>query len=987
MPPTTHPPRPGASSHIANAKSAKRIEAAVAFATRLRTLLSNPHANSGVLDAAAFTKEAADHAARLHQCLQTYVPGLSGDPEIDALATGLWNLCTRLGRGVREEEKERETNNEGDREGLVVARRGVGASGDVCLEGGKGTGQENAGRDGKGKVNRLGRLYLHGKVLAFHLLGVARPKEKGGAGVVVRLMRLGLKAVRDCVNAGEATLASPVMQLAADYKNWLQNMAKKLPEDEAKECRCLEVEYFIMRTALCWAESRLDVAEHMYSKTESLRQFLTPEYAERLADVLYEIGKSLSTESNFSMAVRWLKRASEVISGQELEQLSREGLELRLAILQALVTALLGTGTREALDEAQNQVAFIESEAGNKFVVSLLKLELLQKMPAEVFDTEGYGDILRHIIRSFPVSDSGFKLIMHHIRKLHDKSPGAGCAVLDDLIVALSRAEKDEWVEKAVVTRVWMITNQRDTAETIKAAEDVLGQLSRPLSSEAAVAAQALLWKKLESNYTQGHYDLAERWCQLSLNGVFQNCGPGNTSKLERKLLMCALARNSLDAATAIIHKMSPQSWKEPMTAYLAFKVAIRVEDHTMAEKCLETVAQAPDHVDYLGACIAESQKAGDITCAIAALRKLQETYEYKEPNPIHLPALFRCTIRLLNLMLDKSGADKGQMVEDLCAEFEAVVLALQREKEATPKRKLFTIDELEWFSRSAYNLALKNTAVWELRCVIRMLTACVSIISYFPADVDFRSELSLKTLFAHFVISSALVALARTQDNIEKQRDDYTTMRKHIAAFDNELPEYLHQLDEHSRGDMLRKHAALLAFDFEAAVALQQWDDLGGIVQRSLPCKNVTALQAMADCLLRAQAPGQALYFTMRKIVNEIWFLERFDAVKLAKYTRCLFQATLPLDDKLAMRLLDEACSKARELSQSQATWPEEELEWMATTALNHAIDCYGVRELERAKEWATKAINLAHYCPDKRLEEVLHGKYLRLSLDGRGG
>lgn len=52
-----------------------------------------------------------------------------------------------------------------------------------------------------------------------------------------------------------------------------------------------------------------------------------------------------------------------------------------------------------------------------------------------------------------------------------------------------------------------------------------------------------------------------------------------------------------------------------------------------------------------------------------------------------------------------------------------------------------------------------------------------------------------------------------------------------------------------------------------------------------------------------------------MRKIINEIWALERFDAVKLAKYTRCLFQATLPLDDNLAMNLLDEACGQAKEL------------------------------------------------------------------------
>lgn len=191
-----------------------------------------------------------------------------------------------------------------------------------------------------------------------------------------------------------------------------------------------------------------------------------------------------------------------------------------------------------------------------------------------------------------------------------------------------------------------------------------------------------------------------------------------------------------------------------------------------------------------------------------------------------------------------------------------AVVLALDRQAEdGSLGRKLFTIDELEWFSRNAYNLALKNTAAWELRCVVRMLTACVKIIGHFPPDFGSKADLSLKTLFSHFIISSALVALARTQDNVEKQKQDYATMRKHVMAFDNELPEYLPQLDETSKDDMLCKHAALLAFDFEAAVALQQWEDLGGVVQKTMSCKSITALQAMADSLLRAQAPGQGVH------------------------------------------------------------------------------------------------------------------------------
>jgi hypothetical protein len=191
-----------------------------------------------------------------------------------------------------------------------------------------------------------------------------------------------------------------------------------------------------------------------------------------------------------------------------------------------------------------------------------------------------------------------------------------------------------------------------------------------------------------------------------------------------------------------------------------------------------------------------------------------------------------------------------------------AVVLALEQQKQdSSSGRKPFTVDELDWFSRNAYNLALENTAAWDLRCVVRMLAACVNIISHFPPDIGSKVELSLKTLFSHFVISSALVALARTQDNVETQREDYAAMRKHVLAFDNELPEYLPQLDEQSREDMLRKHATLLAFDFEATVALKQWEDLGGIVQRAIPCRNITAFQAMADCLLRAQAPGQGMF------------------------------------------------------------------------------------------------------------------------------
>lgn len=51
-----------------------------------------------------------------------------------------------------------------------------------------------------------------------------------------------------------------------------------------------------------------------------------------------------------------------------------------------------------------------------------------------------------------------------------------------------------------------------------------------------------------------------------------------------------------------------------------------------------------------------------------------------------------------------------------------------------------------------------------------------------------------------------------------------------------------------------------------------------------------------------------------MGLIINEIYELQDFDGEKLAKYIRCMVQAVLPLDDALALQLIDQALQIARE-------------------------------------------------------------------------
>jgi len=55
---------------------------------------------------------------------------------------------------------------------------------------------------------------------------------------------------------------------------------------------------------------------------------------------------------------------------------------------------------------------------------------------------------------------------------------------------------------------------------------------------------------------------------------------------------------------------------------------------------------------------------------------------------------------------------------------------------------------------------------------------------------------------------------------------------------------------------------------------------------------------------------------------------------------------------------------------------------------SFNHAIDCYGAHETERAREWATKAIELARFCNDQGgLERSMRKKFASMKFDQMEG
>lgn len=232
----------------------------------------------------------------------------------------------------------------------------------------------------------------------------------------------------------------------------------------------------------------------MYTKASLSERLLDPSTAESLADLLFEMGRELLGRKQFDLAVKWLDRAFAVLNSQELDRLSSDASELRTSIIQCSVKALLGVGQQDAKEQADNLVGLLENEVGDKLIVLLLRLELLS-VSGEVFDSASYGTVLQRIIRTVALTDPNFKLIMHHIRKLNDKSPSLACNALDEFLHRrVFEADNDEWLETVLINRLWMATSQRDGADVLSSVrrtlDMVLSNVDRPVGSSATFAAQ-----------------------------------------------------------------------------------------------------------------------------------------------------------------------------------------------------------------------------------------------------------------------------------------------------------------------------------------------------------------------------------------------------------------------------------------------------------------------------------------------------------------
>jgi hypothetical protein len=448
----------------------------------------------------------------------------------------------------------------------------------------------------------------------------------------------------------------------------------------------------------------------MFNKTEGVRAMLDVSSAEMLADTLRHVGADLLSKKDFSLAIKWLKRAYEIINSQDLTLISVEGLENRMAICHNLIQSLLGTETPEAIDEANNFVSYIESEIGDTPAVLHWKLEILQKSPNEIFDMDAYVGVLRRMVLKFDFLDASFRFLLYEIKELRKKQPRMAVAILDDFMTRrILQSGNTEWLNKALVARIWMtteaeLTDSDQSATLTKLLNTISESIAEPLSPEAAGAAHSvshnyisqsrqtlskwqLIWKTVGAAITKRDHETADSWCMLALHQVFSLSGPENLAKFGRKQLLCALGLNDAEKARAVFARMPSAARDDALTRYLMFKVSLLDWDHELGYQSIEYLGKEADigySQELIYACIRDAQQASDKMCTLSALKATIDNWNSDTASKSSLPSMIRCSIRLIT-MIEEEERGRGTencselFVTDICTMFERGTLCFMK--------------------------------------------------------------------------------------------------------------------------------------------------------------------------------------------------------------------------------------------------------------------------------------------------------------------
>jgi hypothetical protein len=246
-----------------------------------------------------------------------------------------------------------------------------------------------------------------------------------------------------------------------------------------------------------------------------------------------------------------------------------------------------------------------------------------------------------------------------------------------------------------------------------------------------------------------------------------------------------------------------------------------------------------------------------------------------------------------------------------------------------------FDSKELDWFSRTGYNLGLRGVVEWSPATALKIFETTMGFTELYQNTLEAvePEEVTQRQLFLYYLCACLCINIARLDGTVEGQLQHYLYTRSHADGFRKLHATWVGR-SEHEILDMRQKFATLLHFDFEAATRLKNWEILANLVDEaiSLDAPESNVLEYIADLVIHAAAPQTTALIVLQKIVDHKIAVQYNRMTKLAAWIRWLVQFAMMRDHRLVEALLTQAIGLAKQ-AEADNQYPDEELQWLTGT------------------------------------------------------
>ncbi|KAF8845524.1 SPO22-domain-containing protein [Paxillus ammoniavirescens] len=857
----------------------------------------------------------------------------------------------------------------------------------------------------------------------------ARPDTEA----LLHILQIASKTGSTLSEVGNNESAASVLACAAKYEEALRNVDDPDGQHQHAKARVTAV-YFSSRMEAAWKEKNEGLAMFMADKiTENDRHLglLSVRDRELLVSKLLDIGKSilracnqsgklLSEGSKAPDALRWLKKAFQVIEPLDCSATPKL-LELKRSVLRSLARGyfLASSQDPENLTRAEAAVEEVIATMDTSDDHASSEHQQLRWMKLAIVKRRKAGDAvllsaLESIIDNVTFSESDLTDILQELRTLSHQHNLVTAAMKCCLRKATACSASPSSIERLLISFLFHCSKSDDHAKALKDLEESDPVSALPtleicdsdveLSKTGASVCLTLIWQYGDRHYHVSRWAEAADWFMCGAHPIFSGLGASSLSKCFRKAALCYLQQKEYARAASTIRRCPKNG---ATTRYVAFLIAVHqgLEDEgnsqpyprgvpwltryrRSATRAIKQMVEAPDFDRRMLLLACRLSHDSDMKrLLLSVLVCLLDTLNFRENVDTVTDAmtLVRCIIRLTLKLLGEPGANIRSLVQTLLDYFKN---AKELVEAVTHENAALVIRDVSWLWRTAYNCAIDGCSNWDdqgeqVSYAFDIARELLELyVSRTITEVDPSTYMYIAN--ASFAATSGRVILTRerlSHDGVAV-REVLQSASVDIKACRTRISDLLAKVSADDKQQVHSFLHVLRVFAVEMESRLGDWVSVQSTIEEATRVDNqaLVTFEAFGDILWEDKdCPSSCLvlYAALEAILHACLAHSHLSLEKFSRWLRSictilLSQGTAP-DRSKAIQYVEQASAVLEEhgtlVADGNPLYPVDERLWLLSTAYNTGVECLHASLAEEAKRWFECATVICRFVPDGKL------------------